>query len=221
MNWMRWAASVVVLGAAVAACGPAAAQDAEKSIEHAEAELEHAAHSDPDHQAGAPDPLSVDPDLAIWTLVVFVLLLAVLTKFAWKPIIAALDRREETVAGHLRDAERSHEEAKRLLADYEHRLANAANEVRALLDEARRDAEHTKQDILAEAKKAAEAEKVRALRDIDLAADAARESLREKSVELAVELAGKIVQAQLSKADHARLIQEAMAKFPASTASTN
>jgi len=107
------------------------------------------------------------------------------------------------------------------LADYEKKLAGAANEVRELLEEARRDAEHTKQEILAEARAGAEAEKARAVRDIDTAADAAMESLAQRSAELAIDLAGKIVHAQLSKDDHARLIQEAMARFPAATASNN
>jgi F-type H+-transporting ATPase subunit b len=166
-------------------------------------------------------PEEFKSDLSVATFVVFLVLLAILWRFAWGPIVAALERREEMVANHIREAERNHEEAKLLLAEYERKLAGAANEVRELMEEARRDAEHTKQEILAEAKTAAEAEKARALRDIDLAADAAVESLRERSVELAVELAGKIVQAQLTKADHARLISEAMTKFPAGTASSN
>lgn len=160
-------------------------------------------------------------DLSVATFVVFLVLLAILWKFAWGPIVAALERREEMVANHIREAERNHEQAKELLAEYERKLAGAANDVRELLEEARRDAEHTKQEIMAEAKAGAETEKARALRDIDLAADAAIESLRERSVELAVELAGKIVQAQLTPDDHARLITEAMAKFPASTPSSN
>lgn len=222
MNLVRlvlWVA--VVCGAGLSAVPPALAEELPAKLEHAADELEHAAHTDPSYDAGTPDPLSVDPDLAIWTFVVFVILLVVLKKFAWGPILQALDRREAAVAEHIAQAERNHEEARRLLAEYEQRLASAANEVRELLDEARRDAEHTKQQILVEAKAAADAEKARALRDIDTAADAAMESLAERSAELAIELAGKIVQAQLSKDDHARLIREAMAKFPAATAGSN
>jgi len=179
---------------------------------------DHIGLADPGEHVDKPQEFR--SDLSIATFLVFLVLLAILWRFAWGPIVAALERREEMVANHIREAERNHEEAKLMLAEYERKLGAAANEVRELLEEARRDAEHTKQEILAEAKAAAEVEKVRALRDIDLAADAARESLREKSVELAVELAGKIVQAQLSKADHARLIQDAMAQFP-TTANTN
>ncbi|REK19069.1 MAG: ATP synthase F0 subunit B [Planctomycetota bacterium] len=220
MNWLRMLMCVMLVGAACAVAARPARAQVEEAVEHAEETAEHAASTDPAETTG-PDPLSFDPDLAIWTLVVFVILLIVLGKFAWGPIIEALDRREETVANHISQAERNHEQARLLLSEYEQKLASAANEVRGLLEEARRDAEHTKQAILAEAKEGAEAEKARALRDIDAAADAAMESLAQRSAELAIDLAGKIVQAQLSREDHARLIQEAMARFPAASASQN
>jgi len=206
----------IVCGTGWLAPLPARAGEAQAPLEHAEEELEKAAHTDP-----SPDPLAVDPDLAIWTVVVFVVLLVVLKRFAWGPIIEALERREQNIAEHIAQAERSHEQAKLLLAEYEKKLATAANEVRQLLEEARRDAEHTKHEILVEARKGAEAEKARALRDIEAAADAATESLARRSAQLAVDLAGRILQAQLSRDDHARLIQEAMAKFPDTTPSSN
>lgn len=222
MNLARLIFCVVVF---VSAMGLPTARSAragdETPLAHAEHELKSAAHTDPSHEEGTPDPLSVDPDLAIWTLVVFVLLLIVLKRFAWGPIIEGLDRREKSVADHIAQAERNHEQAKLLLGQYEQKLAGAANEVRELLEEARRDSDHTKQEILAEARAGAEAEKARALRDIDTAADAAMEALAERSAELAIDLAGKIVHAQLSKDDHARLIQEALAKFPAQAPSNN
>jgi F-type H+-transporting ATPase subunit b len=90
-----------------------------------------------------------------------------------------------------------------------------------LLEEARRDAEHTKQSILAEAKAGAEAERARALHDIESATDAALKTLAERSAELAIDLAGKILQTKLTPDDHQRLIQEAMAKFPETTPSAN
>jgi F-type H+-transporting ATPase subunit b len=193
------------------------ADDVKTAVEHAEGELSKAAHTDPSSPDLSTEPLSFDPDLAWFTLLVFVLLLIVLKKFAWGPIIAALETREKNVAEHIAQAERNHEAAKGVLADYEKKLAAAANEVRALLEEARRDAEHTKQSILAEAKAGAEAERARALRDIEAAADQAMESLAKRSADLAVDLAGKILQATLSKDDHSRLIQEALAKFPSSS----
>ena len=170
---------------------------------------------------GAPDPLSFDPDLAVVTLIVFVVLLAVLWKFAWGPIAEALDKREHSIAHQIAEAQRMHDEAKQLLAEHERKLAGAADEMRAIIDEARRDAEHVRQEIVAEAKSSAEAERARALRDIDAAADAAIKSLAEHSANMAVDLAGKILSAKLSKDDHARLIQEAQARFAQRTPSAN
>ena len=222
-----------VMGVALVAFAAAASRA--MAEEHAPASAESKAAADAhgdahggvhghDHiGAGNPGPDLGKPeefkqDLAFFTFVVFLVLLAILWKFAWGPIIEALERREKLVADHIAQAELNHAEAKRLLAEYERKLDAAAGEVRELMEEARRDAEKTKQSILAEAKAGAEAERVRALRDIDSATDAALESLSKRSADLAVDLAGKILQAQLSPADHARLISEAMAKFPAHSA---
>jgi F-type H+-transporting ATPase subunit b len=165
--------------------------------------------------------LSLDPDLALFSLIVFVVLLIVLRKFAWGPIMASLEERERGIADHIAQAQRNHAEAKQVLVDYEQKLAGAAAEIRDLMETARRDAEHNRQSILAEAKTAADAERARALRDIESAADSAMEALAEGSAQLAVDLAGKILQAKLSKDDHAKLIQDALAKFPSGASSNN
>jgi len=217
---MSWARTFVCMMACFALCFAASGLRAEEGVRaelhEAEKELADVAH-DAEHSGASTDPLSVDPDLAIWTFVVFVVLLAVLRKFAWGPILSALEGREHHIAEHIAQAERNHEQAKQLLGQYEQKLAAAAAEVRDMLDEARRDAEKAKQSILAEAKSGADAERLRALRDIETAADAALESLAKRSADLAVDLAGKILQSKLTPAEHSRLIEEAMAKFPATS----
>lgn len=200
---------------------PISAEDVKSEFSKADAEIAHATQTDASHPNAGTDPLSVDPDLAVWTFVVFLVLLVVLKKFAWGPILQALEGREHGIAEHIAQAERNHAEAKAALAQYEQKLVNATNEVRSILEDARRDAEHAKQAILTEAKAGAEAERVRAIHDIATATDQAMESLAERSAQLAVELAGKILQSKLNQDDHARLIQEAMAKFPASAPSAN
>ncbi len=205
----------VVLSWAACPTGALAADEAKGAHaaggDHAHAHIGHA-----DAGPGMEKPEEIKSDLAFFTFVVFLLLLAILWKFAWGPIIAALEKREQTIADHIAQTERNHEEARQLLARYEQKLADAANEVRQLMEEARRDAEHAKQSILAEAKTAAEAERARALHDIEAATDQALESLAERSAQLAVDLAGKILQSKLSAGDHARLIKDAVAKFPTS-----
>lgn len=172
-------------------------------------------------EAASANPLVVDPDLAIWTVIIFLLLLAVLWKFAWGPIVQALDAREKVVADYLAAAEAKHEEAKGLLAAHEARLAMAKDEVREMLEEARRDAEATKAQIVSEAEAAAKAHRDRAIRDVEQARDSAVRSLAETSANLAVDLAGKVVRQNLTGAQQAELVREAIGKLAASTPSKN
>lgn len=179
------------------------------------------AHAAEGGEGVAPNPLFFDPDLAIFTAIVFLLLLGVLYKFAWGPIREALEGREKSIADNIAAAEAKHEEAKRLLAEHEQRLSGTADEVRGLLEEARRDAEHTKSTILAEAQQAAQAERDRALREVKTATDAALQAISERGADLAVELAGRIVQSELKADDHARLIRDAIGRLPDAAPSKN
>jgi F-type H+-transporting ATPase subunit b len=100
-------------------------------------------------------------------------------------------------------------------------LAGAADEVRALLEEARRDAEHTKSQILAEAKKAADAERDRAVQDIKRAADNELKSLAETSANLAVDLAAKVVRQNVTADQQAQLVRDALSQLAISEPSEN
>jgi F-type H+-transporting ATPase subunit b len=186
-------------------------QEAEGVRADAEAAAEHAAEEEA-HGEG-PNPLAVDPDLAVWTGVVFLLLFIILSWFAWPQIAAAVDERERRIVDTIRAAEQKHEDAKRLLAEHEAKLAAAAGEVRALLDEARRDAEHTKSSIVADARKAAEDEKVRALRDIERAKNGAIHELAIASANVAVDLAGKVIRDKLTPEQNNQLVRDALAKL--------
>lgn len=224
-----WKRQFVVSVAAVLALGwcllgtaqqAAAEESAHGGAAHAGAA--HDAHAD-SHGGGhgVPNPLAWDTDLAFWTLIVFLVLFAVLWKFAWGPISAALEKREHNIAENIASAQRAQEEAKEMLAQYEKKLAGAADQVREMLDEARRDAEHTKLQIVAEAKAAAQAEHDRAMRDIRTATDAAVKELSERSTDLAIELAGKVISAKLSPEERSRLVQDSLSKFAATTPSKN
>ncbi len=171
---------------------------------------------------GAPDgvtqkafesPAWFQTDLAVWSAAVFLALLLLLTKFAWKPIMEGLDKREEGIARQIAETKASNEEAKRMLASYERRLAEAADEVRGMLDEARRDADNTRQTIVAEARKAADDEKARAKHEISLAKDDALAQIAEKAGHLAVEVAGKFLRDKLGAEDQSRLVRESVASL--------
>jgi F-type H+-transporting ATPase subunit b len=216
---------------ALAASGPAAsavAQEAASPREAAESEAHAEAHAGEHHELGhgnatesLESPAEFRTDLAIYTFAVFMLLLAILSKAAWPKISEALEEREKRIEGAIAAAEAKHEEAKRLLAEHEAKLATAAGEVRALLEEARRDAEATKAQIVAEAREAAKAEHQRAQRDIEVALDAATKYLAETSANLAVELAGKAIRETIQPAKAQELVREALAKLSATAPSRN
>ncbi len=168
-----------------------------------------------EHGEGAPNPLAFSTDLAIWTLVVFIVLLWVLKKFAWPQISQALEERERKIADAIAAAEAQHEQAKRLLAEHEAKLAAAAGEVRAMLDEARRDADSVKQRIEADGRKAAQEELDRAVREIVRARDAATQDLAERSANMAIDLAQKIIREQLTPEKNNQIIRDAVAKLAA------
>ncbi len=156
-------------------------------------------------------PAWFQTDLAVWSFAVFLALLALLTKFAWKPIMQGLEKREEGILRQIAETKASNEEAKRMLASYERRLTEAADEVRGMLEEARRDADVTRQTIVAEARKAADDEKARAKHEIQLAKDDALSQIAEKAGHLAVEVAGKFLREKLGKDDQTRLVRDSVA----------
>jgi len=163
--------------------------------------------------AGGGGPLVAKPDLAIFTLVVFVVLLLVLWKFAWGPISAGLDKREQGVANNIARAEEAASEAEKLIANYEAKLAAASDEVRGMIEEARRDAEHTKQQIVDEAQQAASAEADRARREIETAKASALKELADRTTDFSLELAGQVLGREMSSEDHAQLIRRATDDF--------
>jgi F-type H+-transporting ATPase subunit b len=179
--------------------------------------------SEPAHAAAEeqPNPLQFKTDLAIWTFAVFVVLFVVLKKFAWGPISEALDKRERHIADNIEAARRRDEDSRQLLAEYERKLAGAADQVRSMLDEARQDAEHTKQEIVAEARAAAQGEHQRAMRDIRTATDAAVEELSQRSADLAVQLAGKVISAKLTPEERSKLVKDSLSKFASAAPSKN
>jgi F-type H+-transporting ATPase subunit b len=172
-------------------------------------------HNPPAHvaQKDFESPAWFQTDLAVWSFAVFLALLALLTKFAWKPIMQGLEKREEGIARQIAETKASNEEAKRMLASYERRLAEASQEVRDMLEEARRDAETTKQSIVAEARKAADDEKARAKHEIQLAKDDALSQIAEKAGHLAVEVAGKFLRDRLGPEEQARLVRDSVASL--------
>jgi F-type H+-transporting ATPase subunit b len=153
-------------------------------------------------------------ELALCTFVVFVLLVALMTMFAWKPIMAALDKRESGIAARIEDAERGAQKAAETLQQYEAKLAAAAGEAAEIVAKGRQDAEAVAERIRDEAQQDAERKRERADADIEAAKNAALRQLTEQGADLAVLLAGRIVSREISPDEHATLISDALKQFP-------
>ncbi len=147
-------------------------------------------------------------DLAIWTAVVFLVVLAILWKFAWRPIAEGLERREQNIADNIAEAEAANNRAEQLLAEYRQKLDEAEGRVRGILDQGRRQAEQLGRDLIEKAKKDAELEHQRAVQRIEAAADDALKDLADRGAAMAVELAGRIVGEKIDPEQHTRLIEQ-------------
>jgi F-type H+-transporting ATPase subunit b len=227
----RIAASTVLLCALVLSGFPcvqiAGAADAPHASHTSDAgHAGHAGHGDHGHlpeigqnppagttQKDFESPAWFQTDLAVWSFAVFLGLFALLSKFAWKPIMEGLEKREQGIADMIAATQAANEDAKRMLASYERRLAEATDEVRGMLDEARRDADTTRQAIVAEARKAADEEKSRARHEIGLAKDDALAQIADRAGDLAVEVAGRFLKEKLGRDDQTRLVRESVASL--------
>ena len=164
-------------------------------------------------QAEKPDALAWSPDLALFTLFLFIAFVAILSYFAWKPIMSALDEREKSVTEKIDTAEANLAKMEGLKDEYAAKLAAAAEEASQMIAEAKKDAQAAKEKILAEANEEANKQRERALDDIQSAKDAAVRELAQKTVDSAVVLAGEMVRKEINTDVHKQLIQESIEKF--------
>lgn len=170
---------------------------------------EGAAHS------AAPSIFEGDLGNIFWSLVTFLLVLVVLGKFAWKPILGGLQSREEFIRDSLAQAKKDRESAEARLKEYGQKLETARAEATELVEEGRRDAEAVKHTIEETAKKEAAAMVERAKREISLAKDTAVKELYTLGARLATDVAGRIIKKELDPKDHERLIAESIGEFQA------
>lgn len=209
---------------AAAAHAEGAAAHAEGTAAHGSDKAGHADHAAGGHHddtdlshgnasANLHSPADLRFDMSIYSFIVFLILLAVLYKFAWGPIATALERREETIARQIEEARLASEKGAMLLQQYEARLAAATDEARQIVAGARKDAETAKDRIVAEARDAAQKERDRAVADIGVAKNQALDEIAKKSVQTAVSLAGQLIRREVRPQEHEALIGDAINKF--------
>ena len=155
--------------------------------------------------------ITFDPGLIIWTTIIFTLLLIFLKKFAWKPILSAVDQRNKSIEDALRAADKAKEEMALLKSDNERILADARIERDVLLKEAR----DMKNKIVNEAKEQAisEADKIllSSKEQINNEKMKAITELKNQVAKISIDIAEKILKSELSDANkHKDLIEESL-----------
>ncbi len=161
-------------------------------------------------EGGEPSLFAGDLGNSVWTILIFVLVLVILGKYAWGPILKTLQARESFIHEALAKAKADRDAAEARLREYEERLATARAEATAIVEEGRRDAEAVKRKIEEEAKHASDQAIERAKREIQMATDAATKDLYRLSARLATDLAARVIGRELTPQDHDRLIAEAI-----------
>lgn len=158
--------------------------------------------------------LDPNPGLIIWTIVTFVLLVVVLRKFAWRPLLEALTKREESVRGAIERAEHAREEAERLLEEHRKQVARSEAEAQRILAEGRALGEKLKNDIVEQANAQARKLADQAKQEIERDKDAALATLRNEVAGLAIKAAEKILDETLDEKRHRQIVDSFMNNLP-------
>jgi F-type H+-transporting ATPase subunit b len=151
-----------------------------------------------------------DPGLYFWTITVFLILVALLRRFAWKPLLEALERRQDAIKKSLDEAKLARKELERLNDESAKLLAQARAEADAIISRTRADAVRAGDEMKQKAR--AEAENIvrHAEREIAMETSRAVQKVRQEAVDLSVEIASKILKRNVSKEDNERLIAETL-----------
>jgi F-type H+-transporting ATPase subunit b len=158
--------------------------------------------------------LDVNPGLILWTIITFLILLVILRKLAWKPLLGALTAREENIRTTLEETARAQDEARRLLEENRRQLAEAEAQAQRVIREGREMGEKLRAEILEKAQASSRALVDQAREEIRREKDAALGQLRSEVADLAVMAAGKIIDANLDPARHRALVDAALRELP-------
>ena len=156
-----------------------------------------------------------DPGLFIWTILTFLVLLGLLAKFAWRPLLQALESRQESIRKSLDDARQAKQDLERLHQESAQIIRQARVEADGIITRSRADAERLREEMKQKARAEADTIVKSAERQIQLETTRALQQIRTEAVDLSVMIASKIIQRNLSKEDNERLIDEALRQVQA------
>ena len=168
------------------------------------------------HQEGAshdaaPNPLvQLDPGLFIWTIVTFLLLCAILAKFAWKPLLQSLENRENDIRSSIDDAKKAKSELELLNEQSEKVIAKARSEAQEIRLEAKQSAEKIKSDMQLDAQENVKKIKDEAKIQIEVEKNKAISEIQKEVITLTISIAEKIIGKNLSVDDNQELIERSL-----------
>ncbi len=166
-------------------------------------------------QGGSVNPFSGDIGNAIWTVLIFGLVLFVLGKYAWGPILSGLQARESFIREALEKADRDRKESAAKLQEYVDKIDASRAEASAIVEEGKRDADALKRKIEEDAKAEAMAIIARGRREIEIATDTAIKDLYARSTQLATEIASGILGREIQAKDHEALVADTIRRLSA------
>ena len=168
-----------------------------------------------------PGLMSPNPGLMIWTLLIFAALFFVLKRYAFPPIVAAVEAREKALEDAVEGARRDRDEAARLLAEARAALDSTRAESQQFVAQARAQAEKMRADALEQTRVQQQELMERARRDIEAEKGRAIADLRREAVDLALAGATKVIGRNLDDAGNRRLVEDFLATVPPVGAGTN
>ena len=160
----------------------------------------------------------MNPGLTLWTGITFLVLLLVLSKFAWGPIVKMLNDRERTIRDAIESAKKERAEAERLLAAQKDTLARAQREAADLARKNQQEVEALRQELTARARKEADELVAHARQQIAEEISKARTELKAQVADLAIDAAAKLVKANLDDKAQRKLVEEYIAQLPTNRA---
>lgn len=162
----------------------------------------------------------VRPGLIFWTIVTFVVVLLVLRAKAWGPILSLVEEREKQIANAIESAKRERAEAEKLLADQKTVIAQARQEAAETLRRNQQEMEKFREELMAKSRKEADELKASAAREIEEQKTKAIAQVKAMAVDLAVEVAGKLINERMDDAKHRALAEQFVNNLPASGGAT-
>ena len=157
--------------------------------------------------------LEVHGGLLAWTVITFVLLLVVLKKVAWGPILDALDARENEIKDALNAAEKAREEAERVSSDYEDAIRKAQADAQQIISDAKTAGEKVKLDLEAIASEKADEIIEKAKAQIDAERVKVISEIKTVAVEISLSAAAKVIERNLDSDDNRKLVNEALERI--------